>query len=213
MNLPVGLLVTVLQTRRIRPWRLIRGAIVVYITLMATGFLPASLSPAPQVMAQSTDIWLMIDTNELTLGVMQGSRILARYKNIAIGSNGTTREKRVKDEKTPLGDFRITGIRPSKRFQLFLAIDYPNMDHVERALAGGRITTKEYQALLGALSKGKPPPQGTSLGGNLGIHGIGAGSLQIHNNVNWTDGCIALTNEQVQKLAGWVSVGTRVRIR
>ena len=115
MNLPVGLLVTVLQTRRIRPWRLIRGAIVVYITLMATGFLPASLSPAPQVMAQSTDIWLMIDTNELTLGVMQGSRILARYKNIAIGSNGTTREKRVKDEKTPLGDFRITGIRPSKR--------------------------------------------------------------------------------------------------
>ena len=178
------------------------------VTLLLAGF-----SPVSQVFAQSTDIWLLIDSSDLTVSVMQDSRILEKYENIAIGSNGVTREKRAKDEKTPLGDFRITDIRPSERFHLFLAIDYPNIDHAERALAEGRITTAEYQAVLEALNSGISPPEWTSLGGNLGIHGIGSGSLLVHNSVNWTDGCIALTNEQVQRLAGWVNVGTRVTIR
>ena len=45
------------------------------------------------------------------------------------------------------------------------------------------------------------------------VHGIGAGSLDIHATVNWTNGCIALTNEQVVDLAGFVVTGTAIRIR
>ena len=54
--------------------------------------------------------------------------------------------------------------------------------------------------------------QGRPLG-QLGIHGVGMGDMKVHETVNWTEGCIALTNEQVRDLAKWVVVGTRVVVR
>jgi len=160
----------------------------------------------------SGDIWIAIDTRALTLSVIEGGNIIRTFENIAIGSNGATREKRRLDEKTPLGEFRISSIRTSERFHLFLAIDYPNMDYARHALEDRRISPPQYEALRRAWENGEPPPQDTGLGGNLGIHGIGEGSLEIHNNFNWTDGCIAVTNEQLDELARWVQVGTRVSI-
>jgi lipoprotein-anchoring transpeptidase ErfK/SrfK len=62
------------------------------------------------------------------------------------------------------------------------------------------------------LDRGNPPPQETSLGGYLGIHGIGDGDKEIHESVNWTDGCIAINNEQLMELADWVKIGTRVNV-
>ena len=190
-----------------------RPAIFLYAILLAGLFLPGGLSPLGNAMAQSNDIWLLVDTRALTMSVMRGETALHTYENIAIGSNGPTREKRVRDEKTPLGDFQINGIRASNHFHMFLAFNYPNMEHARRALKSGHISSKEYKAVSEAWSNGASPPQNTSLGGHLGIHGIGAGSLEIHNNVNWTDGCIAVTNEQVEELAEWVRVGTRISIR
>ena len=57
------------------------------------------------------------------------------------------------------------------------------------------------------------PPQQTALGGHIGIHGIGAGDPRIHEDFNWTSGCIALTNAQIDDLAGWVRLGMRVVVR
>jgi len=190
-----------------------RPAIFLYAMLLAGLFLPGGLSPLGNAMAQSRDIWLLVDTRALTLSVMEGESTLHTYENIAIGSNGSTREKRLKDEKTPLGDYKIDGIRSSNHFHLFLSINYPNMENARRALKHGSINPEEYHTISEAWRTGESPPQGTSLGGHLGIHGIGAGSLEIHNNVNWTDGCIAVTNKQVEELAEWVRVGTRVSVR
>jgi murein L,D-transpeptidase YafK len=190
-----------------------RTALLLYAFLLLGYLLPGSTSPFCKALAQPVDTWLLIDSRALTLSVMRGDSVLQTYENIAIGSNGATREKRARDEKTPLGDFTISGIRPSEHFHIFLAIDYPNMDHVQRALQSHRIGVEEYRSLREAWNTGKSPPQDTRLGGNLGIHGIGSGSLEIHNNINWTNGCIAVTNEQVEELAGWVRVGSRVSIR
>ncbi len=159
------------------------------------------------------DIWVMVDTASLTLSLMQGDAVLLRYDNIAIGSRGATWSKQTRDEKTPMGDFRINEIRVSERFRLFLSLDYPNMQHAKRALQEGRLTAGEYQEIEQARSKGVPPPQDTPLGGHLGIHGLGSGDREIHDQVNWTDGCIALTNEQVEELAALITRGTVVRIR
>lgn len=190
-----------------------RPALFLYAILLAGFVTLGSLSTPGNAMAQPSDVWLLVDTGALTLSVMQGESALHTYENIAIGSNGPTREKRVLDEKTPLGDFKINAIRASDHFHLFMSINYPNMENAQRALENGRISSKEYQAVSAAWRKGVMPPQNTSLGGHLGIHGVGAGSEEIHNNVNWTDGCIAVTNEQVEELAGWVRIGTRVTIR
>jgi murein L,D-transpeptidase YafK len=193
--------------------RVIKSAKLALSTLLiafivVTGF--ASLSSAA---AGSTEIWLDIDTKALSLTVMQGQTMAIVFENIAIGSNGATWNKQLNDEQTPLGDFTITEVRTSNRFNLFMPINYPNRDHAKRAFENGHITAAEYEMLIKAFNRGGPPPQNTSLGGHVGIHGLGAGSLEVHQRFNWTNGCIALTNEQVEELAQWVNPGTRVLIR
>ncbi len=180
------------------------------LTLMAAVAIPSPVTRAAQA---PSDVWVEVDTEQLSLAVMQGENPLQVFENIAIGSNGPTLAKRRDDSTTPLGEFTITEIRPSQRFELFLAINYPNLDHTERAFLDERIDITEYRALRYELDRGLPPPQGTSLGGQLGIHGLGAGDIKVHETVNWTEGCIALTNEQLLELVKWVVVGTKVVVR
>ncbi len=68
-------------------------------------------------------------------------------------------------------------------------------------------------AILRAFQEQAIPPQETPLGGYIGIHGIGRGDPAIHQKFNWTQGCIALTNRQIDDLSKWVHVGMRVVIR
>lgn len=169
--------------------------------------------PSSAADAAADEVWLLVDTENLTISVMRGKALLYKYDNIAIGSNGPSVARRVSDQTTPLGEFRINGINPRSRFHLFMALDYPTMEHARRALADGRISPDEYMAVSNAWLGGEPPPQDTRLGGYLGIHGVGDGNTEIHGLVNWTDGCIAVTNEQMDELARWVGVGTRVSVR
>lgn len=159
------------------------------------------------------DVWLKVDTGELKLTVMRGETVLASFENIAIGSNGVTRDKRIGDEKTPLGNFRITEIRDSQRFVTFIAFDYPTPGHVRRACRLGDISEADCMRLDAALAAGAPVPQNTGLGGHLGIHGTGEGDPAIHESFNWTNGCIALTNEQLAELLPWIGPGTLVSVR
>jgi murein L,D-transpeptidase YafK len=184
----------------------------VFVTLAFTVYL-TGLALLPFQNARATpaaDVWLSVDTNRLNLAVMQGDTTLKVFENIAIGSNGPSMNKQRDDQTTPLGEFTITEIRRSQRYQLFMAINYPNLDHTERAYHDQRIDASEYRALRYDLDRGRPPPQNTALGGQLGIHGLGKGDMAVHETVNWTNGCIALTNEQLLELSGWVAVGTRV---
>ena len=66
------------------------------------------------------------------------------------------------------------------------------------------------------MRAGRTPPQNTRLGGAIGIHGIGeetADKLHIHDNLDWTEGCIALRNAEINELRPFLGLGTRVVIR
>ncbi|MBK6511897.1 MAG: L,D-transpeptidase [Haliea sp.] len=93
-----------------------------------------------------------------------------------------------------------------------MATNYPNLDHTERAFQDQRIGAKEYRALCYDLDRGLPPLQSTSLGASWAVHGV-TGDMKVHETVNWTEGCIALTNEQLLELAKYVVVGTKVVVR
>ncbi len=197
------------HSRRNRPG-CCRYTLFSLLLLLQSAFIPLATATA---MSASDEIWVLVDTEQLTLAVMQGESVLQKYDNIAIGSNGPTLAKLVSDETTPLGDFHISGINQRSRYRLFFAFDYPTMEHAKRALADGRLKPEEYVAVSNAWLAEEPPPQNTPLGGYLGIHGLGEGSEEVHSSVNWTNGCIAVTNEQIEELASWVSVGTRVSVR
>jgi len=158
-------------------------------------------------------VWLKVDTQDATLTVMKGDKAQTIFKGIAIGRYGTTDLKMEGDHRTPLGRFTIAWIPEKSRYHRFLGLSYPNIERAERALADGKISEGQWQAIRRASENKQRPPQNTPLGGFIGIHGTGAGDLKIHRQYNWTNGCVALTNEQIDRLMNWVQVGTPVEIR
>lgn len=156
--------------------------------------------------------WIMVDTEGQTLTVVEGDEVKQVFSNISVGRNGPADHRLAGDGRTPLGMFHVAWINPNSRFHLFFGLDYPNHDQAEQAFRQKLIDFDTYYAIRRALFLGNLPPQNTALGGNIGIHGLGHGDARIHKVANWTDGCIALTNEQIDQLAQWITLGTKVVI-
>jgi len=195
---------TARQRHRGRPGRILAG---IFFLLLA------SLAPPGAAAAGSPDTWLLIDTEARTLQVFDGESLVHTYENIAIGSNGAAHRRMLGDEQTPLGTFRIANIREETRYHRFFALNYPALDDAIRAYEDGRISQGDLEAIRHAHEQGMEPPSSTPLGGNIGIHGLGNGDPKVHEDFNWTDGCIALTNDQVDDLALWIRPQMTVVIR
>ena len=159
------------------------------------------------------EIRIFIDTESDTLQVLNGDTVIKSYENIAIGRYGKTYFKVRGDNKTPLGKFRIGWRNGNTHYHRFLGLTYPDLPAADRALVDGRIDESQWQAIRRASVAGKVPSQKTPLGGMIGIHGIGAGDRGVHQDFNWTNGCVALTNEEIDELLQWVKIGTPVEIR
>jgi murein L,D-transpeptidase YafK len=184
------------------------------IRLFVTLFLASGLAlPLSGHGAAAKGVWLRVDTQAATLTVMKGDKPLEIFSNIAIGRYGKTYFKKKGDHRTPLGRFTIAWIPAKSQYHRFLGLNYPDLERADRALVDKEITEAQWQAIRRATQANKRPPQDTPLGGFIGIHGTGEGDLKIHGQYNWTSGCIALTNEQIDRLMNWVRVGTPVEIR
>lgn len=171
------------------------------------------LMVAPCSLQANDAIWIDVDTQEHTLSIMQGKKVQMVFQNVSIGRYGTTRTKITKDDKTPLGTFKIGWINEKSRFHRFFGLDYPSLENAKQAYLENKISHENWLAILDAKMMGKTPPQNTPLGGHIGIHGIGKGNPEIHHSYNWTNGCIALTNQQIDQLSRWITTGTVVNIR
>jgi murein L,D-transpeptidase YafK len=159
-------------------------------------------------------VWLLVDTRADRLTVMNAQGPLEVFEPIALGSRGAGLKQRRGDDLTPLGSFRVGWINPNSKFSLFIGLDYPNLEYARIALRQGRIDPPTFERIRSALAAGRTPPQDTPLGGQIGIHGIGGGDPRIHRaGFDWTQGCIALDDAQIRRLAGWVGPGTRVEVR
>lgn len=115
------------------------------------------------------------------------------------------------DQRMPEGEYHVAGPPRRSRFHLFIPIDYPSPADADRALADGLITKEQHAAIADAHRRGRLPPQDTALGGNLGVHGEGErwrGDLDL----NWTYGCIAVSDQAIEELARLVARGTRITI-
>lgn len=176
-------------------------------------FLLGSLTMSRAAEGEGAEPWLLVDTVNLKLLVIRGGRAIRTFEDISIGRYGVTRDRKRDDHRTPVGRFRIAWISDDSAFHRFLGLDYPDLESARRAYAEQRIAESDWRAIQAAHRSGEVPPQDTPLGGQIGIHGIGQGSQLIHDSYNWTNGCVALTNEELDELMQWVKVGTRVDIR
>lgn len=186
------------------------GVLLCLVALTLGAVLPHGAARAEGKVTESR---ILVDTKQHTLSVFRGGVLLERFYNVSIGRNGFALDRMRGDGTTPLGTFRIDRIHRKSRFVLFFGIDYPRPEHAHRAFHAGLIDTYDYQRILDAFERNESPPQDTPLGGQLGIHGLGTGDPRIHGAVDWTQGCVALSNEQVKRLSRWVRVGMRVEVR
>jgi len=187
------------------------GVVTVLLNILALGVL--LLVMPGSVVHAGEGVRVVIDTEADTLQVLRGDKVIRLYENIAIGRYGKTYFKVRGDNKTPLGKFKIGWENKKTRYHRFLGLTYPDLPTADRALVDGRIDESQWQAIRRATEAGKVPSQSTPLGGQIGIHGIGSGDREIHREFNWTNGCVALTNEEIDELRRWVKIGTPVEIR
>ena len=135
---------------------------------------------------------IVIEKQNRTLTLMGGAKTLKTYK-VALGGQPVGAKDRQGDHKTPEGIYSVDAKNPNSQFYKALHISYPSQ------------TDREHARKLGV-----------SPGGDVEIHGLGAKWGWIgakHRQTDWTDGCIAVTNEEIDEIYPQIKVGTPIEIR
>ena len=194
--------------------RKVLSAIFAALLLAAAGYgvwrPPRETAAAPQATPRAPlrlplaapRIFISKGRRQLTL--YDGDRAVRTYP-VALGLSPEGDKERQGDNRTPEGDFYVFTKNPRSAFYLSLGLSYPNAEDAERGLRDGLITKAQHRRILRAAARRAAPPRDTALGGDIYIHGGGAGR-------DWTWGCVALDNPDIKELFGAVPVGTNVRI-
>ena len=168
----------------------------------------------PQAAHAADEIILEIHKSERQLVVKQNHKVMRRFM-IASGSGGSGNKIKRGDNITPIGIYRISHFKEDSRFHLFMQLNYPNALDVYQGMQRQQLDPVEYDHLVDQIKRGRLPDQKTSLGGAIGIHGIALedeDKLLLHQDENWTQGCIAMTNAEIDELRSFVKLGTQVFI-
>ena len=151
---------------------------------------PAPPPPPPPTIPLRADR-IVVHKAEHRMTLFRGDVPVKSYA-VALGRGGLAPKQRQGDRRTPEGRYRIVGRNPHSEFHRSLRLSYP-----------------EPHEIAAARARGDRP------GGDIMIHGlrprlawIGA----LHRRDDWTDGCIAVTNEEIDEIWDAVADGTPVEI-
>ena len=147
---------------------------------------------------------IIIHKKRRKLELFDGKTLVKTYE-IVLGKTPVGDKEIEGDGRTPEGKFYVFTKNDKSKFHLSLGLSYPNLEDAERGLSAGLITKAEYEAIAEAIAEKKMPPQTTKLGGEIYIHGGGT-------DRDWTQGCVALADDDIKKLFDSIPVGTPVRI-
>jgi len=132
-------------------------------------------------------------------------RVLVTTCRIALGSQPLGPKRREGDGATPEGNYFITHKNGSSKYHLSLGISYPNLDDAAAGLNAGLINKEQLCSIATSLRNGQKPLQHTGLGGDIFIHGGGSAR-------DWTAGCIALENSDIEQLFECLALRTPITI-
>jgi len=135
---------------------------------------------------------VLVIKSERSLQLLVKGEVYRQY-NIALGDNPVGHKQKEGDERTPEGNYVIDYRNPQSRFHLSLHISYPNSED-------------KQQAKL----------RGVNPGGDIFIHGMPKSAQWLGamvNNLDWTDGCIAVSNSEMEEIWALVKNGTPIEIR
>lgn len=152
------------------------------------------LTAFPALAAEQTIDNILVEKSARKLYLRQKDKNIKEY-TIRLGSNPTGHKEQEGDGKTPEGKYIISGRNPKSAYHLSLRISYPNAADKSRA----------------ALKKVSP-------GGDIMIHGYPNYAPNtlfdvIHKNYDWTAGCIAVTDKEIEEIWQLVPNNTPIEIK
>jgi murein L,D-transpeptidase YafK len=118
--------------------------------------------------------------------LLSGESVVRQYR-VALGFEPVGHKEREGDGRTPEGRYTVDRRNPKSNYHLSLHISYPGPADIERARSGG-----------------------VEPGGDIMIHGVKAGVA--HPESDWTHGCIAVTDVEMDEIWELVADGTAVEI-
>lgn len=160
------------------------------IAVLVVGAAAAHWPMAPLPEGTSADR-VVVKKGARRLALYDGQDLLREYR-VALGGNPLGHKQREGDERTPEGHYVLDFRKADSSFHLALHISYPSGADTQAAR-----------------------DQGVSPGGQIMVHGIrnGLGLLgRAHALVDWTDGCIAVTNREIEEIWRVVPDGTPILI-
>jgi murein L,D-transpeptidase YafK len=162
------------------------GILLVTCALIAWAQWPAT--PLPTTVHVDR---VVVSKSTRTLSLLQGSTVIRSYP-IALGRHLVGSKQKEGDNRTPEGLYQLDSVNLSSGFHRALHVSYPSPADSRSAHARGELP-----------------------GGAIMVHGIknGLGFLgRLHSLVNWTNGCIAVSNAQIEEIVRVVPVGTPIQI-
>lgn len=135
---------------------------------------------------------IVVEKSARRLSIFRDAKQLKTYR-VSLGRNPLGAKQEEGDMKTPEGIYKIDGRNPQSSFHLALHISYPSLEDDKRAAA-----------------------QGVLAGFDIMIHGIQNGRGWVgafHRWKDWTAGCIAVTDEEIEELWRVTPDGATIEIR
>lgn len=135
---------------------------------------------------------ILILKKDHVMELLAGGKVIRTYK-VALGRGGLAPKEREGDGRTPEGHYVIDSRNADSHYHRALHVSYPNAEDRKRAAQ-----------------------RGVAPGGAIMIHGLpnGMGLLgATHRLYDWTLGCIAVTDDEIDEVWNLVPLGTPVEIR
>jgi murein L,D-transpeptidase YafK len=167
----------------------LRALALALIPLLVLSLVSGCASSPPKLTADQ----VVVIKSERRLQLLHRGNVVREYR-VALGDNPIGHKLEEGDERTPIGDYFLDWRNPNSQFYKSIHVSYPN----ERDRLFARAI-------------------GIEAGGLIMIHGkpnyiTSPAVLAEYDRRDWTDGCIAVTNEEMDEIWGAVSYGTPIRI-
>lgn len=162
------------------------------LIIIITGLIVYNYFPEKSLSASAKIDRLVVLKSKRQLLAYENGTVIKTYK-ISLGRNPKGAKEFEGDMKTPEGVYAINNKNPNSGYYKNLGVSYPNKEDKDHAAQNGKLA-----------------------GGDIKIHGLrnGLGFInKFHRFFDWTHGCIALTDKEVEELYSHVSVGTPIEIK
>jgi murein L,D-transpeptidase YafK len=160
---------------------------------------------AQKIMPKLENPHIIVEKKKRKLKLYDGKKLIKTY-SISLGAVPIGDKEIEGDGKTPEGEFYVFTKNENSSFYLSVGLSYPNIEDANRGLKANLISQAEFDEIQTTINAKQMPPQKTKLGGEIYIHGGGC-------NADWTQGCVALQNEQMKELFDVIEVGATVFIK